>query len=99
MFRAVFLLACQITAAWERNLSVVMILLFFSYSLCRGAHARQVSRLFLGFSACAAKGAKLHFRSMSEGNWKRTPLNAVHRELGGRMVDCGGWDMPVQYPA
>src|SRR6476660_7170252 len=30
---------------------------------------------------------------------KRTPLNAVHRNLGGRMVDVGGWDMPVQYPA
>lgn len=30
---------------------------------------------------------------------KQTPLNRLHRELGGRMVDFGGWDMPVQYPA
>jgi aminomethyltransferase len=30
---------------------------------------------------------------------KQTPLNAAHRALGGRMVDFGGWDMPVQYPA
>jgi aminomethyltransferase len=30
---------------------------------------------------------------------KRTPLNAAHRRLGGRMVEFGGWDMPVQYPA
>jgi aminomethyltransferase len=30
---------------------------------------------------------------------KRTPLNATHRRMGGRMVDFGGWDMPVQYPA
>jgi aminomethyltransferase len=30
---------------------------------------------------------------------KKTPLNAVHRRMGGRMVDFGGWDMPVQYPA
>jgi len=29
---------------------------------------------------------------------KKTPLNAVHRSLGGKMVDFGGWDMPVQYP-
>ena len=36
---------------------------------------------------------------MSETELKKTPLNAVHRELGGRMVDFGGWDMPVQYPA
>ncbi|HEX5965357.1 MAG TPA: glycine cleavage system aminomethyltransferase GcvT [Pyrinomonadaceae bacterium] len=30
---------------------------------------------------------------------KRTPLNDAHRQLGGRMIDFGGWDMPVQYPA
>jgi aminomethyltransferase len=30
---------------------------------------------------------------------KLTPLNSVHRQMGGRMVDFGGWDMPVQYPA
>lgn len=30
---------------------------------------------------------------------KTTPLNAAHRQMGGRMVDFGGWDMPVQYPA
>jgi len=30
---------------------------------------------------------------------KQTPLNPAHRRLGGRMVDFGGWDMPVQYPA
>jgi len=30
---------------------------------------------------------------------KKTALNAAHRQLGGRMVEFGGWDMPVQYPA
>ena len=30
---------------------------------------------------------------------KRTSLNSAHRRLGGRMVEFGGWDMPVQYPA
>jgi aminomethyltransferase len=30
---------------------------------------------------------------------KKTPLNSAHRRLGGRMVEFGGWDMPVQYPA
>ena len=29
----------------------------------------------------------------------RTPLNAAHGALGGRMVDFAGWDMPVQYPS
>src|SRR5205085_11088826 len=26
-----------------------------------------------------------------------TPLNAVHRKMGAKMVDFGGWSMPVQY--
>jgi len=30
---------------------------------------------------------------------KQTPLNKLHRELGGKMVDFGGWDMPVNYTA
>lgn len=30
---------------------------------------------------------------------KQTPLNSAHRQAGGRMVDFGSWDMPVQYPA
>ncbi|HZU23655.1 MAG TPA: glycine cleavage system aminomethyltransferase GcvT [Terriglobales bacterium] len=29
---------------------------------------------------------------------RKTALNAVHRQLGARMVDFGGWDMPVEYP-
>ena len=28
---------------------------------------------------------------------KQTPLNAIHRAAGARMVDFGGWDMPVNY--
>jgi aminomethyltransferase len=28
---------------------------------------------------------------------KRTALNAVHKELGARMVEFGGWEMPVEY--
>ena len=30
---------------------------------------------------------------------KTTPLDALHRELGGKMVPFAGYDMPVQYPA
>ena len=28
---------------------------------------------------------------------KKTPLNAAHRAMGAKMVDFGGWDMPVNY--
>jgi len=30
---------------------------------------------------------------------RQTPLNAAHRRLGAKMVNFGGWDMPVEYPA
>ena len=36
---------------------------------------------------------------MSTETLKKTPLNEAHRALGGKMVDFGGWDMPVQYKA
>ncbi len=30
---------------------------------------------------------------------RKTALNPVHRQMGAKMVDFGGWDMPVEYPA
>ncbi len=35
-------------------------------------------------------------RSMEK---KKTPLWSAHKQLGARLIDFGGWDMPVQYPA
>src|SRR5882757_8347232 len=29
---------------------------------------------------------------------KRTPLWALHQKMGARLIDFGGWDMPVSYP-
>jgi aminomethyltransferase len=28
---------------------------------------------------------------------KKTALNSIHRQLGARMVEFAGWDMPIQY--
>lgn len=28
---------------------------------------------------------------------KKTPLNAIHHELKAKLVDFGGWEMPIQY--
>ncbi len=36
---------------------------------------------------------------MSNAQLKKTALNEAHRKLGGKMVDFGGWDLPIQYPA
>jgi aminomethyltransferase len=48
----------------------------------------------------------LNFRKQSQRNrvtspattqLRKTALNAVHRRLGAKMVNFGGWDMPVEY--
>jgi aminomethyltransferase len=30
---------------------------------------------------------------------RKTALKAVHRQMGAKMVDFNGWDMPVEYPS
>ena len=36
---------------------------------------------------------------MSDTPLQRTPLHALHLELGAKMVPFAGYDMPVSYPA
>lgn len=35
---------------------------------------------------------------MTDATLQTTPLNALHRELGAKMVPFAGYDMPVQFP-
>jgi aminomethyltransferase len=37
------------------------------------------------------------FGRLGEVLLKQTPLNTLHRAAGAKMVDFGGWDMPVSY--
>ncbi|HZR57358.1 MAG TPA: glycine cleavage system aminomethyltransferase GcvT [Terriglobales bacterium] len=30
---------------------------------------------------------------------RKTALNSLHRQMGAKMIDFGGWDMPVEYPS
>ena len=34
---------------------------------------------------------------MTDGKLRRTPLFAAHQRLGGKLIEFGGWEMPVQY--
>ena len=36
---------------------------------------------------------------MTEVALRRSPLHAVHRDLGARLVGFGGWEMPLSYPS
>ena len=63
----------------------------------------------LGFLTHVEAHASIHFypeqsemeaaNSPTLSEPRKTPLNAVHRRLGAKMVNFGGWDMPVEYPA
>ena len=35
--------------------------------------------------------------TQGQGSLRKTPLNAVHQRMGAKMVEFGGWDMPVRY--
>src|SRR5215210_7636517 len=36
-------------------------------------------------------------RTFHRMSLKRTPLFAAHQRLGGKLIEFGGWEMPVQY--
>jgi aminomethyltransferase len=46
----------------------------------------------------APKEKNLPADTQVQTNISKTSLNALHRELGAKMVDFSGWDMPVEYP-
>jgi aminomethyltransferase len=48
----------------------------------------------MGRSATALRLFHLQKANMT---LKQTPLNEAHRAMGAKMVDFGGWDMPVNY--
>src|SRR5246500_3240429 len=51
------------------------------------------------------RGARRHnsvhgpFMADTNDTLLKTPLHALHVELGGKMVPFAGYEMPVQYPA
>src|SRR5690349_19791748 len=45
----------------------------------------------------ANKGTPLSPTAEVNAGLRKTALNAVHRKTGAKMVDFGGWDMPVEY--
>jgi aminomethyltransferase len=47
----------------------------------------------------ASKDPVLSPEAPAAASLRKTALNAVHRQLGAKMVDFNGWDMPVEYPS
>jgi glycine hydroxymethyltransferase len=55
---------------------------------------------YVGIDSKSKKEAELppfEWVELAEGELKKTALNQIHRDLGGRMVPFAGWEMPVQY--
>src|SRR5438477_7792013 len=67
-----------------------------------GQRALQSARLdviFAGQGPEPAGAAASGFSTwdMPVQSMKRTPLFATHQKLGGKLIEFGGWEMPVQY--
>src|SRR5437764_4896767 len=67
-------------------------------------HRRRMLSLkvLLHRSAASVDAAREGFSTLTTATatqLRKTALNGVHRRLGAKMVDFGGWDMPVEYPA
>src|SRR5438477_7464028 len=51
-------------------------------------------------SYCASdRGLHLPAVEATTPTARKTALNAVHRQMGAKMVEFNGWDMPVEYPS
>ena len=59
---------------------------------------RGRERLMLGPSRDRCSGSGDRMAEAASNDLKETPLAALHRELGARMVPFAGYSMPVQYP-
>ena len=57
----------------------------------------KVAERDLSATFSAAKGIRLSPIAEANTTLRKTALNAVHRQMGAKMVDFGGWDMPVEY--
>src|ERR1022692_3352280 len=62
------------------------------------AHGTVLSYTILICAICAPKDSPLSSETVAATPIRKTALNAVHRQLGAKMVDFSGWDMPVEYP-
>ncbi|HLO33305.1 MAG TPA: glycine cleavage system aminomethyltransferase GcvT [Anaerolineales bacterium] len=65
----------------------------------RGLAVSEDKPYFIGISSEVQKEPLPPFEwaQPAEGELKKTALNQIHRDLGGRMVPFAGWEMPVQY--
>jgi aminomethyltransferase len=43
------------------------------------------------------RGLVFTFVAANSTELKRTPLSSAHQKLGGKLIEFGGWEMPVQY--
>jgi aminomethyltransferase len=57
----------------------------------------KVAQTALGVTFHIAQGIALSPTAEVTTTLRKTALNSVHREMRAKMVDFGGWDMPVEY--
>ena len=68
-------------------------------STARHPRGPQRRRLSVTRVVSALKDSRVSADTQVAAPVRKTALNAVHRQLGAKMVDFNGWDMPVEYPS
>ena len=63
----------------------------------RGGAVGPIARLAVASRGCASVCDRWSFDDRNRATL-RTPLHALHVELGARMAPFAGYDMPIQYP-
>ena len=61
-----------------------------------GFHAGRHKSRLAAFCKAFCLAARL-LNAQNARSMKRTPLYAAHQRLGGKLIEFGGWEMPVQY--
>jgi glycine cleavage system T protein (aminomethyltransferase) len=72
-----------------------------TFAFMRGACLRRLTPEALNpyrKQGVAASSKGIRMSTAAAPPLKKTALNATHRALKARMVDFGGWEMPVEYP-
>ena len=58
-----------------------------------------MSHIIAGSRARLLPEEKVSAAEITTPATRKTALNTVHRQMGAKMVDFNGWDMPLEYPA
>ena len=83
--------------SWLTRNFVPLLSVFSVFSVVQSLDLGSWRTVALGFGRGRGDNARPFRPSARRTMTQKTVLNATHRALGAKMVDFGGWDMPLNY--